>query len=421
MQWVSQVVLFILNRADYFFSGSLSGMTEAEIRENPYRDFGLLRARGHVLRTYRNRGWIVLGFDEVQAVFRDARFGADMRKNAWVVSMLRMAADGRPVSYLDSPTMLNLDPPDHTRLRKLANHGFLHKFILSLEPRIEAIATRCLDTCEPASGQFDVMNQLAKPLPVIVIAELLGLPEEDLPRFQALSEDLIGLSALGNDALMDAGAKANAELIAYFSEVIAAKRSAPGDDMISRLIAAEEDGDRLTAEELNSTCVVLLIAGHETTARLIGNGVYQLLKHPEQLALLRREPALLPNAIEEMLRFEPPLQFMVRFAQEDIEFFGRQIKKNQVVMAVIASANRDPAKIVDPERFDITRQNVDHVSFGYGIHLCLGMTLARLESRVAIQLLLDRFPEFHLAEQTLTWSSVPMVRGLDSLVINVTS
>jgi len=418
LQGISQSIMFLLSRADAYFSGSVSGMSSEEIKNDPYKDYGILRSRGKVLRTYRNRGWLALGFEEVQSLFQDPRFGADMRKNGFVVNMLRMAAAGKPVSFLDSPTMLNLDPPDHTRLRKLVTKGFVQKTILALEPRIEFIIKNCLDSYDAASGQFDVMQQLAQPLPVIVIAELLGLPKKDLKRFQELSEDLLGLTALGNDELMDAGAIANAELVSYFEGVIAHKRQHPDQDMISRLIEAEEEGDRLNAEELNSTCVVLLIAGHETTARLIGNGIHLLLQHPDQMELLRQDPSLMPNAIEEILRFEPPVQFMVRFALEDVNFFGKVIKKNQLIMPVIASANRDPLMNSNPEKFDIARQEINHVSFGYGIHLCLGMTLARLEGRLAIQLLLERFSHMSLAEQEIEWSSIPMVRGMESLVIN---
>lgn len=217
LQGAGQAIMSMLTWADDVFSGSVSGLTAEEIRNDPYRDFGILRSRGNVLRTLRNRGWLVLGFDEVQAVFKDPRFGADMRKNRFVVNMLRLAADGKPVSYLDSPTMLNLDPPDHTRLRKLVRQGFVQKTILALEPRIEELVRQCLDSHDPSTGQFDVMQQLAQPLPVIVIAELLGLPEADLPMFHELSEGLIGLTALGNDELMEAGAKANAKLISYFA------------------------------------------------------------------------------------------------------------------------------------------------------------------------------------------------------------
>lgn len=286
-----------------------------------------------------------------------------------------------------------------------------------MEPGIVSIVRRCLDEYDPASGQFDVVQQLAKPLPAIVIAELLGLPETDLSRFHKLSEDLLGLTAIGDDEKMERGAIANEGLNNYFREVIEVKRENPDQAMISRLIQAEEEGDRLTAEELYSTCALLLVAGHETTTRLIGNGMYLLLKHPEQLRKLQADPSLAENAIEEILRYEPPVQLMPRFALEDIEFYGKKIKKNQLIVPIIASANRDPVANRNPDEFDIERKEIKHVSFGYGIHLCLGLTLARLEGKIAINMLLAHFPEMTMAEQELIWTPLPLVRGMDNLVI----
>jgi cytochrome P450 len=315
--------------------------------------------------------------------------------------------------------MINRDPPDHTRLRKLVQQGFLHKYIQSLEPRIESIVARCLDSYDSESGQFDILEQLARPLPAIVIAEMLGLPEKDMPMFQEMSGRLLGLTALGNDALMQAGAAANDQLEEYFKTVIEEKRKSPGQDLMSRLIAVEEEGDRLSAVEMYSTCVLLLVAGHETTTRLISNGMYTLLAHPEQLELLKRDPSLMPNAIEEMLRYEPPVQFMARFAQTDMEFFGKKIRKNQMILPIIGSANRDPKANENPDVFDVTRENIRHISFGHGIHLCLGLNLARLEAKVAINALLKHFPEMTLADQEIVWTNIPLVRGMENLLIDV--
>ena len=326
---------------------------------------------------------------------------------------------GRAVSFLDNPTMLNLDPPDHTRLRKLASYGFIHKSILALEPRIVELVDRYLDSVSADSGQFDVVETLAKPLPVRVIAELLGLPEEDVPRFQKLSREFLGITAIGNGELMDIGAAAATELIQYFDKVIANKRQHPGNDLISELLEVEEDGHRFSTEELNSACIVLLIAGHETTTHLIGNGMYLLLRHPEQMQKLRDNPGLILNAIEGMLRFEPPVQFTVRTALEDVELSNRKIKQGQLVMAVIASANRDPDQYVNPDCFDVAREDVNHVAFGYGIHLCLGMSLARLESKVVIERLLSRYSEMRLAKQDIEFVQVPLNRGRQRLLIDI--
>lgn len=416
---IGQIAFYILRKVDYYISGSNTGISPEEEVRDPYAVWRILRAKGNILRSYTNRGWLVLGFEEAQQLFKDSRFGSDARKNRFISGAMRAASPDGKVPFLDNPTMLNLDPPDHTRIRKLVNHGFGHKYIVSLEPRIAEIVGACLDTYDPEKGQFDIVHQLAKPLPAIVIAELLGLPEDDHSRFQKLSNDLLGLTAIGDDEAMRAGTLANEELVKYFEEVIEEKRKLPSQDLISRLIEAEEEGDRLTAEEMYSTCVLMLVAGHETTTRLISNGVHLLLQNPDQLELLKKDPELAQNAVEEMLRYEPPVQLMPRYALDDVEFFGKKIKKNQLIAPIIASANRDPAANPNPDVFDITRKDIKHVSFGYGIHLCLGLNLARLEARIAFNLLLQRFPNITLAEQELVWTPIPLIRGMDNLIVNM--
>lgn len=383
--------------------------------KNPYTWYKVLRETSPVLRTYANRGWLILGFEQVQAAFTDPRFSSDLRGNKFIEQVLRAAADGQKIQLLDDPSMLNLDAPDHTRLRKLVSHGFLRKYILSLEPSIKNIVQNCLSGIAPSANRFDLMANLAKPLPAIVIAELMGLPQEDKDKFQQWSNELINLSKIDDPVMVERGNIANNLLLVYFAEIIEKKRQSPSQDLIGQLIAAEEEGDRLTAGEMHSTCVLLLLAGHETTTRLIGNGMYTLLQHPDQLALLQRDPTLIPNAIEEMLRYEPPVQTMPRFAKEDLEFFGAKIKKDQLLLLSIASANRDEAKIIDAEKFDVTRENPTHVSFGYGIHLCLGLALARLEAKVAIEMLIEEFPDLHLADQDVDWQGGGLVRGMEHL------
>lgn len=418
-QTISDLIMSTLHWVDYHFTGSAANMAPQASINDPFTYYNQIRENGKFLRSLRNRGWMALGFDEAQAVLKDRRLGADLRKNAFLTKMIRMAANGRRVSYLDDPTMLNLDPPDHSRLRKLVNHAFLHKSVMALEPRIEALVDRCLDTVDESAGQFDVVETLAKPLPVNVIAELLGLPEADYARFQELSHQFVGLTAIGNNELMDLGAGAADKLNSYFERIIAEKRRLPGDDLISKLIEAEEEGDRLTNEELISTCIVLLVAGHETTTHLIGNGLHLLLKHQDQMQILRDDPSLIPNAIEEMLRVEPPIQFTVRTALEDVEMAGKRIKKNQLVMAVITSANRDPDRFADPDTFDVTRPDAGHLSFGYGIHLCLGMTLARLEGKVVFERILARYSHLSLARQEIEFTPVPINRGRQKLLIDI--
>jgi len=258
------------------------------------------------------------------------------------------------------------------------------------------------------------METLAKPLPAIVIAEMMGLPETDHARFQAWSEDLIAGTATNDpDVVVRAQASSRA-LIEYFAGIIESRRGDPGDDLIGQLMAAEEAGDKLNTQELYNTCLLLLVAGHETTTRLIGNGLYWLLKRPEQLARLRADPALLANAVEEMLRFEPPVMATQRFALEDMNFHGADLKKGDALFIGLAAANRDDRAIDRPNEFDIGRDKVSQVSFGYGIHLCIGATLARLEGRVAFERLLDRYPDLSLPDEP-EWGANPFFRGFDSL------
>lgn len=386
-------------------------------RKNPYTWYKTLREQSPIARSYANRGWLILGFNEVQAAFTDPRFSSDMRGNRFLQQVLRAAADGQKVQLLDDPSMLNLDAPDHTRLRKLVSQGFLRKYILSLEPGIRLIVSDCLASIDPESNQFDLMECLAKPLPAIVIAELMGLPEEDREKFQGWSDELLYLTRIDNPDLVEKGNIANNQLLEYFAKIIEQKRQSPSQDLIGQLIAAEEEGDRLTAGEMYSTCVLLLLAGHETTTRLISNGMYTLLQHPDQLAKLQEDPSLLPNAVEEMLRYEPPVQTMPRFAKEDLEFYGEKIKKDQLLLLVIASANRDETVNANPDQFDITRNNPAHVSFGHGIHLCLGLALARLEAKVAIEMLISTYPDLQLADQEIDWQEGGLVRGMDHLYL----
>jgi cytochrome P450 len=416
-QFSSKVALIVLRRLDRYINGSNTGRTVEQARLDPYTGYAMLRERGPVLRSFANRGWFVLGFDAVRDAFKDPRFSNDVRKNRFLVRVLSAASDGNPVPTLDNPSMVTLDAPDHTRLRKLVSQGFTQRYIRSLEPKIQGIVDECLAGLDDKAGAFDIIQRLARPLPAIVIAEMLGLPESDREQFQAWSNDLLGLTDIDNPKQITKAAAANAELLAYLEGVVQKKRANPDGGFITQLIAAEEEGDRLSAAEMYATCALLLSAGHETTTRLLGNGLYLLLTHPEQLAMLRDDRSLMESAIDEMLRFEPPVQFMVRFALEDLEFYGKAIKKNQVLLLLIGSANRDEAANPNAETFDITRDTIAHVGFGYGPHLCLGLALAKLEARVAFNTVLDRFPCLSLTDEPVVWSQHALVRGVDRLVV----
>lgn len=416
---VGQLAFGTLAKVEKSIHGNVIEIGSKALADDPYSAFSELRNRAPLHYSIALRAWWVSSFGLAQEVLRDSRFGSDVRRFDKRAARIRrqLADDPARLESFENPSMLNLDPPDHTRIRRLAARGFVHKFIASLEPRIQRIVDDCLERIsnEP---RFDLIDVLAKPLPAIVIAEMMGLPATDFDQFQAWSEDLIAGTAASNPEVITKAAAASAALTGYFQDIIAGRRADPGEDLIGQLIRAEEEGDKLNTQELYNTCLLLLVAGHETTTRLIGNGTYVLLQEPEQLARLRSRPEDIPNAVEEMLRYEPPVQATQRFVLEDMEFHGKKMKRGDVVLISIAGANRDPNANPNPDVFDISRDKPSHVAFGYGIHMCIGASLARLEAKVAFETLLSRFPEMALAAQP-TWGKNPFFRGFDNLQITV--
>jgi cytochrome P450 len=306
--------------------------------------------------------------------------------------------------------MVNLDAPDHTRLRKLTSQSFTNRFVQSLSPTIEKIVNGLLSAVE-GKATFDLMDVVAKPLPAIVIAEMLGVPAEERHLFEAWSSDLIGYTEILNPDAIHAAAEGDLAMRAYLQDLVEYKRTHPGQDLISSMIEAEESGDKLSLDELLSTCTLLLVAGHETTTRLIGSCLLQLMQHPDQLAEVRQDRSLLESAIEESLRLDPPVLALSRIVSETFEYKGTRFKKGQVILLSIAGANRDPEVADAPETFCVHRDSFEHISFGHGIHQCLGMPLARLEAKVALNQILDRYPELRLAEGEVAWDDSPFFRG----------
>ena len=330
----------------------------------------------------------------------------------------RFGAEDRRFHDTGLTTLLDLDPPDHTRLRALVSRAFAPRSVAGLHGHVHEIAGRLLDGAAER-GRFDLIAALGYPLPVTVIAEMLGVPAEDMDRFEGWSNDIaLIVEPILAPAQVERVRRATGELFAYFETIVEVRRRAPRDDLVSALLAAEEEGDRLTREELLSTMLLILVAGNETTRNLIGNGVLALLRHPDQLRRLRDEPDLLEPAVDELLRYDSPVQLDGRVVREDLEMGGRRLRAGQKAIALIGAANRDPARFEDPDALDIGRKERSHLSFGRGIHYCLGASLAVLEARVALGGLLDRFASIHLAAEPRYRDGI-VLRGVESLWIEV--
>ena len=410
---------WITRRLDYYLNKSVHSLTPIGSSTDPYLAANALREHSPVIRSYMNNGWIITGYNEVTDILREPRITNDFRDSKFMMRIARYAADGNKILSIDYPTMLSQDPPIHTRLRKLVAKGFVHKYIQSLAPTIEQLVDELFAKI-PNPDHFDIMHALARPLPAIVIAEMMGVPVSERHLFEEWSEDLLKGTDLANPELIRRGGEATGEMRDYLAELTEQKRNNPGQDLLSQLIEAEEDGDKLTIEELYSNCILLLVAGHETTTRLIGNCLYLLLNHPKQMYAARSSVDLLMGAIEESLRFEPPVQFTARVVKENFEFKGSNLKKGQLLMLSLAAANRDPRINDRPNEFDISREKPIHVSFGHGIHLCLGMSLARLEAKIVFEKLFERYPVLECAQESFDWGQNPMFRGLDQLQVRST-
>lgn len=386
-----------------------------EVHADPYPLYRRMREADPVHWSPLLEAWVLTRYRDVVAVLQDSRFSAQRQRaaNRFAQQVARQENDRR---FVPAPTMLNSDPPVHTRLRGIVNKAFTPRAVERLRPRIQAIVDELLDASLP-SGRMDVIQDLAYPLPVIVIAEMLGIPSAERARFKRWSTDIARVTGpLASADLVERAFQSGAELNEYFRSAIAERRRDPQDDLISALIAAEEHGDVLNEEELVATCILLLIAGNETTTNLIGNGVLALLRHPAQWAALRDNLSRIRTAVEEMLRYDGPVQGTARVALEDVEIGGRRIARGQLVMTMLAAADRDPEQFPRPEELDITREENRHVAFGYGIHFCLGAPLARLEGQVAIATLVQRAPALRLDGDPV-WGGSFILRGLTSLPV----
>jgi cytochrome P450 len=381
---------------------------------DPYPYYARLRSADPVHWADQFGGWVLTRYADVMAVLRRPNVSSDRT----TLGRERVGAEFQVLYEVRSHSMLNADPPRHTRLRLLVNKAFTPRTVEELAPFIRKFVDGALGVAQ-TRGRMDVMAELAFPLPASVIAEMLGVPAEDRERFKKWSDDTT--AALGNlpsnlsPDVLRKSIVAMEELQNYFRGIIAQRRAEPRDDLISALVRAQEEGDRLSAEELLANCVLLLNAGHETTTNLIGNGTLALLRHPDQMRRLRDDPSLIPTGVEELLRYDSPVQFTTRILKADMELGGKVLRAGQMALLVLGAANRDPEQFPDPDRLDVGRPDNKHVAFGHGPHFCLGAPLARLEGRLVFEALLRRTPDMRLDGPPPRYRQNFNLRGLESL------
>jgi len=427
---------------------SLSNLLREEIRANPYPFYAQLRSQDPVHWDEDMNFWIITRYADVASVYSDERFS---RAQGLMRGFDRLPEDeqriAQPVYHSFSKTMFYADPPYHTHLRGLMNNAFTPRRVEKMRPYIQWVVDDLLDFVQ-VKGKMDIIHDLAYPLPVMVIAELLGLPGQDRERFKGWSDDLFAIlgTVRHSPHLMERASSSLAEMTEYVTALSHARRDQPQGDLLSALVSVAEDGGefsyphqagedsasfhskgrpvreqnaatQLTQEELFANINILLSTGHETTTHLIGNGLLALLQNPDQMQKLREQPALVASAIEEMLRYDNPVQITYRSALEDVLMGEKQIRKGDLVNSILGSANRDPERFSEPDRFDIARNEGRHLGFGLGIHFCIGAPLVRLEAEIAFTTMLHRFPELQLATDNLEWQEHPVFRGLKSLPV----
>ena len=400
------------------------GLDSPEFLANPYPIFDRMRSNDPIFWNAESGYWILTRYADITSLIQSEQLSS----NRIAAHAGRLPDDAkeyfRPFFTSVSSWMLMIDPPDHTRLRGLVIKAFTPGVVENMRGLVQELVNKILADVKE-QGRLDILIDLANPLPATVIAELLGVPGTDQRQFKEWSDD-IALALSGIDtaatkeelfALYELAQKSLLALSAYFRERVVELRRQPRENLLSALAQAEEQGDRLTEDELFANCVLLMIAGHETTTNLIGNGILALLQNPGQREALTSNPDLIVSAVEELLRYDSPVQKMARIALADIRIGGKQIKKGQLVCFSFAAGNRDPEQFASPEQLDITRKPNRHLAFGHGLHYCVGAALARLEGQIAVNSVLRCLPGLKLASENLEWHRNFTLRGLKSLPI----
>jgi cytochrome P450 len=383
---------------------------------DPFPALAAWRESGPVRRVDERLGlpvWVVARYDDVLAALSDPRLSNDPHHARDLTELLRG-------DFL-SRSMIGADPPEHTRLRRLVSKAFTARRVEGLRPRISQLTETLLDRITPR-GRAELIGEFALPLPITVIGELLGVPEADRDRFRVWTDEMLD-RPFDPDTDMALVTAARQRMYGYLADLVDAKRARPADDLLTDLVQATDEGERLDPQELLAMTFLLLIAGYVTTVNLIGNGTLALLRSPDQLDRLRADPSRVPQAVEEVLRFDGPVNpGLTRYALEDLEIGGVRIPRGEMVLLAIAAADRDPARFREPDRFDVDSAAPGHLAFGHGVHYCLGAPLARLEGQVAFTALLERLPDLALAvpEDALQWSAGGVLRGVRELPVTFT-
>jgi cytochrome P450 len=382
-------------------------LVSREFMEDPYPILRRLREDDPVHWSDSIGGWVLTRYDDIVTTFKDLSHFSNEGRLARAVEYLPAETRAKFKAFEDHyrvKSLIHSDPPDHTRLRGLVTKAFTPRVVEAMRPRIQQITEELLDAVR-SGGRMDVVKDLAIPLPVTVLAEIFGVPKSDLGLFKGWADDLLAFQGVNKPAVevLERSQTALVGIRAYLSELINQKRREPRQDLLSALVAAESEGGRLSEKELVNSCITLLVAGHETTTSLIGNGLFTLLRHPDQWQLLKQNPALLPAAMEEMLRYESPVARQPRLMKQNVEMGGKQLREGQMVFQMLNAANRDPAYFTEPDNFDISRQKNPHLAFGLGVHFCVGATLARTEGDIVFSTLMTRLPEIRLVDEEPHW------------------
>ena len=397
-------------------------LVSKEFMEDPYPILHRLREEDPVHWSDSIGGWILTRYDDMVVTFKDVSHFSNEGRLRKAVEYLPAETRAQFKEFEDHyrlKSLINSDPPDHTRLRGLVTKAFNPRVVEAMRPRMQEIVNELLDSVQP-DGRMDVIKDLAIPLPVTVLAEIFGVPKSDIHLFKDWADDILTFQGVNKPAVavLQRAQKAILEIREYLGELIEAKRHQPGEDLLSELVAAEAEGDKLSETELRNSCITLLVAGHETTTSLIGNGLYTILAHPDQWRLLRDDPSLLISAIEEMLRYESPVARQPRLLKQDAEMGDKLLREGEMAFQMLNAANRDPAYFTDPDLFDIRRQPNRHIAFGVGIHFCVGAALARTEGQIVFSTLMKRLPNIRLVDEKANWDlQKPNSRMLKTLPV----